>query len=1226
MSLLVVPIDVAALAVSPQPLPANTGFMPAMTMFDQLPYDPNGTQLPFVSEHALAQPFDGGNLTPNPGVHLHWAMPDALTRGTRPVGPDGKPVPGSAPQFPALPDRWLVTRTALVDGKPGGVRSWVVDSRFVSAGVNAATFNIGSNAVPWQDPTDTTGTTQPYQFLGRAVPLDAWASAPHDPNACVATLDVTSLAMVELPAYYPNTVNVFGLHDPLDDLGGLQQVELSYAVTGWHTRTTDDPLAGRNAADAVACLGAMKWKADAPGPFDATTYCGCVIALTWHSDLVPPAPGPLTATIGNNTTEALSALLVHAGPSALAASPDSDQIEFQLNTLLSGQLSLLSDPAGPRQVTRQLHQQRFSPVPLGSVWFVRRKSDGTDISGQLANADGAKLDALNGLQAAVDRLRAIVNDKQWQLYADWYKYLVLAYPPRDLDPSGAAMDYLQNQRLPDLQNMIATYDTQLGDVQTAATALVASLNAGPLSGTFDLTSKPGQFFYRPADPTLLLSGPDVTPALRYGGDHLASENGLLACRVSSSLVTGVTAPAGAVAGATAASVAAIDLSFIAVMVVPQLDATMAGLAQAFARETVLLWPNGVAGLLTAKAGGAVKAWQDWARQQVTAFVAGTGPSSAVYQGTPPSPVGVELSMGNPWLPIIMHWQMTYWPNQIVPAAAPTQVFAADLVLSRLVGENDSLDDSDTDLVLTGAPGAAACNYQGITFITPHAGYSVLQQLTDYAKANRNSPLAPLAAEVTALPLLSQSLAGFHDRFLLKRKTLQIEVRDPFAQGDDEFALIAGIRQALAAVGGRASSMAPMAEDAFCPVRGGMTGLTLLRLVDAFGQFRQYSFGGDDNAVVPARSLAPSRMFVGQATAPAFMPPRLSQPAALNAAWLAADDSGVIGTRMTTTPICGWAVPNYLDESLMIYDADGTALGAITRDTDRPWQGSPSDAVIFSQSVDEVFAHRNPHLRGFVTALIGRGADYLDAIDGASTTIQPLGHAQSVQLPVLVGQPLALVRAQISLELAGTVAINNTWDAFTKDMADPTGARTTNGLGKVAFPVLLGSVDDPDDGLIGFYLDGTDPFGTFHAVGPGSGSSVPARKIDTVAMSIADAPTALTCLIDPRCPMHATTGYLPTQSMQIPTEMFRDAVARMAVTFLTAPILVAHASKTGSIALPLPLPGRQAGNWSFVDMAVDASGTQIPEATPVVALDTKQVFGKASYQLKDGWLSLQGFEE
>ena len=61
-------------------------------------------------------------------------------------------------------------------------------------------------------------------------------------------------------------------------------------------------------------------------------------------------------------------------------------------------------------------------------------------------------------------------------------------------------------------------------------------------------------------------------------------------------------------------------------------------------------------------------------------------------------------------------------------------------------------------------------------------------------------------------------------------------------------------------------------------------------------------------------------------------------------------------------------------------------------------------------------------------------------------------------------------------------------------------------------------------------------------------------------------------------------------------------------------------------MPRLLPGRQAGNWLFVDMAVDASGTQSHEATPVVALDTKQLFSKASYQLKDGWLSLQGFEE
>ena len=33
-------------------------------------------------------------------------------------------------------------------------------------------------------------------------------------------------------------------------------------------------------------------------------------------------------------------------------------------------------------------------------------------------------------------------------------------------------------------------------------------------------------------------------------------------------------------------------------------------------------------------------------------------------------------------------------------------------------------------------------------------------------------------------------------------------------------------------------------------------------------------------------------------------------------------------RATETPFCGWVVPNHLDESLMIYDGGGQALGVI----------------------------------------------------------------------------------------------------------------------------------------------------------------------------------------------------------------------------------------------------------------------------------------------------------
>ena len=43
------------------------------------------------------------------GVHLHWALPDGLTRGGG---------PGAELVFPAAPDRWLVTRLVISGGSP----------------------------------------------------------------------------------------------------------------------------------------------------------------------------------------------------------------------------------------------------------------------------------------------------------------------------------------------------------------------------------------------------------------------------------------------------------------------------------------------------------------------------------------------------------------------------------------------------------------------------------------------------------------------------------------------------------------------------------------------------------------------------------------------------------------------------------------------------------------------------------------------------------------------------------------------------------------------------------------------------------------------------------------------------------------------------------------------------------------------------------------------------
>ena len=72
----------------------------------------------------MPAPFDPG-VVRDPGVHLHWAMPDALLRGTLATTAGRRRRTGSA--LPALPDRWLVLRLLVPNGAPqAAVRGWVI--------------------------------------------------------------------------------------------------------------------------------------------------------------------------------------------------------------------------------------------------------------------------------------------------------------------------------------------------------------------------------------------------------------------------------------------------------------------------------------------------------------------------------------------------------------------------------------------------------------------------------------------------------------------------------------------------------------------------------------------------------------------------------------------------------------------------------------------------------------------------------------------------------------------------------------------------------------------------------------------------------------------------------------------------------------------------------------------------------------------------------------------
>src|SRR5262245_31322743 len=117
------------------------------------------------------------------GVHLHWAVPDALTH-TRPTTEPA--ADGTAPvaDLPAIPDRWLVVRLSRgVTPDKRAWRAWVIES---------------SGPVPVVKALPTWQESGTVPFPGK----EPTAFGPGD---------------LAWSAYYDNVVGRLGFHDPIDD-------------------------------------------------------------------------------------------------------------------------------------------------------------------------------------------------------------------------------------------------------------------------------------------------------------------------------------------------------------------------------------------------------------------------------------------------------------------------------------------------------------------------------------------------------------------------------------------------------------------------------------------------------------------------------------------------------------------------------------------------------------------------------------------------------------------------------------------------------------------------------------------------------------------------------------------------------------------------------------------------------------------------------------------------
>lgn len=1265
-------------------------------------------------------PFEDRPEPRAPGVYLHWALPDALTRGemsqstseTPPtmedVGapPQPEPEPDEDLEFPLIPDRWLVIRTSpgSTSASKRRVAGWVIESEEEGDAAVTSWFD-------WEEDRSDSKPPRWLTVLGEGDPA--------------------------YMAYYDNVENMLGFYD---DLSGITSGPLTYTVMGWYSRREDDPLYGpKNQTEFMALLQSFGWavgddssriqqaadaakeaaekfefgyavterspyaimeSAELPRLYLTTSFVaqaatmslstnpvaasvqpelvnlarnvalkdtavsnisrsilaksnafqkywprqmlchGTVFDVRWQGgggtyagQSGPPPAGSVRVAIGNTGMEALAA--------AIADRTDRRSFERLLTAYHYGLLAVINDADGIASLESLLHTEDFASRPGGYVVETIEEGDlfpkktpaekyayanfkDRFLMGETLAADQAQVRPLGVIQAQqrnqVLRLEDERTSEKATVKGVGQFSVNMRYVEAPLVMQQAGMTSLYNQ----LYKEGPAINDLLNPTIRPTRKLVPIRRALPR-------------FWEPKDPAVLLIEP--RRSYKHGEDGRFSPDGTLACRVTGETVTSVTLPA----ELDDATVKPTDLAVTQIssgQLPPEvgaiygesllLDASGGEIAaEAVAARNGVSMGGVAERVRVLKDGRRVSPEAAYAWEVTSYWNLYTQPevdaqallAAADVTGTLPSLIAVQ-PWRRPWTPLHLEWEVAYYPS-------PQQQRDWRLVEHDYAYDAELLGTEETE---------PAATYTGRTLLTPAVARTVAQQLekfledeandvTDVATDAQENSLADLLTALEQMDTLGTSLAGFHDALIgiIEEHSFEsAEIDAPDETPDDD----------------------TDDETPLFPVRAGHLRLQRLRIVDAFGQVHEVA---EDALNTPYRAADVEATGSGDSGL-VRLPPRIVQPTRAMFRLLSAEDDSVEANK-NILPICGWLLPDHLDEALEVYDADGISQGQVQLAPDLKtveWQGVPGNPTPLGAPPNL----QNAHLSSFIDGLLGWGvrdkaatddpeqetpkesalSALLRMIDATLWTVDPIGREGDEHLSVLVGRPLAVVRADLYLELEDVPL--------------------TDELARTAFPFRLGAVTRLHDGLMGYFVN--DDYSQLYPVhesiaaqtrpsGPNAGFLGPIQQVpnyyhefgqsgepgedadyvdpvehpyintDPVLYLRPGQRIRLTLLVDPRGGVHVTSGMLPRKRIDLMREHVAKALDNIIVTFRVGPVL------TDPEAVRMPLPAEIRGRWSWVSRSSPTVWQEVDVAT---ATDDA-ILGDKPTVISEGWLKLSG---
>ena len=1227
-------------------------------------------------ESPIPAPFSDASDTPAKGIHLHWALPDALTHGVQ--NSDGSFA------FPLAPNRWLVVRVDTSGNT--SPKAWVIQSDG-----QQSTETPGAGPGAFLDPNNPSGITADGSTvtvnginLGLTIPIEAWQGDAN--NTSPLFLQAVGPGNISFAAYKPFVENVFSIVDtdlPAENSGNHN---FSYTVVGWFSNPDGDPLTGVSTyidgftpsfwdsqedwqsqtppERLSTILDAMQWSlpagTDLPdSPPNASLYHSFIADVAW-----PPNynngffngmnPGNVQIAVGNNAIDALSALIQsYANNEGVQDPSNSAQWITAGNTLCSliqaASLNLLEDygvPGGSAEVQQQIEQSWFGSDPGGTVWEV--VSALTNLQVDTANdtltpAQNAalvqQLSQLNRDQRAYDLGQCQLQTQQSELYRLWLKLSQSNnMPPWDLpttypDFGSVLQPVLQQDIYPNwfgqVANLLNTQNNLLAalpepndnDAANAwANANWTFPDATDSGSTvtlqalgLQLKAVPAQAYWRPVDPVVLVKG--AGRGLKYGEDGSFTADGTLCCRLPGQTVTGLNVTDVSITAAEFGKVSAFNSPSAYLSQYPAVPSIASLLVETFFSD-----PQN-AGVINQVVPSASEAAINSA---ITSLL--MGGSEGSWSGTPPSPIGYSLWQ-QAWSPILLEWQAKYYPTLTASRNFDLSSWTFDGTHYQWNGNGFDYND------------VYSIPIQGRTVVTPYAQTVFQAKLNDYLSTSSTIDtvqMQELLAAVMGWDILGQTLSGFTDQLttLLSQETFPPPCS---ASPDAATALVGDLVQDQYHLTPSLTNPDLAYENIFFPVRGGLVTFAKnqLWLLDAYGQYYDLSQANTEYGFQPL--LSPSLTPPAGPTIPSFMPspfvlgPRLVQSTRLDMTVLANDNSGGdILTSANNNPVCGWLLPNYLDNSIAVYDSNGIMLGELLVQQAAPdnWRPRPGPNGNNPPPPASPAQIANPSLQNVVSALAGQSidtlSDFMQITDETLWMVNPANSGNNT-LAALIGRPLAVVDLQLNLTLNGDPLTSQLWNSMLDPYSTPddyTLVQDSGGVLEASFPVRLGSLDLRDDGLVGYFLPDYAKFYAVHTefeLNPSdtfiqpiletSGTSPVYQGDVTVSPNSATGVT-LTLILDPQGSVHAYTGILPVNSVALDANTVQDFLQNLSVNFQAGPILA------DPDALRTPQPASNQGTWSWLQAIGDTW-----EQDGIVDTDDAARFPTQAPTLREGWLQL-----